>query len=303
MEKRKSKSFFNCLLLLFAGICLTACTSAKALTKKGDRNLVILVIDENNRAVQDYSIELKYGDEVEKALTNDQGICSFRAIENKEYLLDGKKKGFTRLQGVPVSIEKNGELLCFSVSGETCVFEDVLTLYDQKFFKEGLNLLDTLYLIPGSWSFAALCLYKAAGLINLSDRRGALSALEELKKSDDRGDITKALGLPYKVKASIGDDGELLFSASFLNQSEKTIKAFTLVFNVCDEDIVYECREAVAPFSSIQFSFSLNNYFQNQELPVFKAEPEYLYVSRIIYEDESLWMDPFGFEALQEEVL
>ena len=92
-----------------------------------------------------------------------------------------------------------------------------------------------------------------------------------------------------------------------MNQSDKPIKSFTVVFNVCNEDgesvvaqrdnVVYECRQSVPSYSSSDFSFELTDYLQSNVRKLRKATYEYLYVSQIVYEDETIWMDPFGIEV------
>ena len=291
-------------VLSLAGM-LPGCRSSIA--ESGDASLVILVIDENNRAVKDFSVVVENAVLYGNGTTNSQGMCSFTGIAKKEFFISGQKNGFTRLSDIPVKMGKNGEVLCFSVWSEAFVFEKVLSFYEQNKFTEGLNLLSTLSIFPDSWSLAALCLYEAVGLMRTGQNREALKTLEKIKKTENEGKLNNALRLPYKVNGKISKETELTFSGSFVNQSDKPIKSFTVVFNVCNEDgesvvaqkdnVVYECRQSVPSYSSSDFSFELTDYLQSNVRKLRKATYEYLYVSQIVYEDETIWMDPFGIEV------
>ena len=303
MKKKENRKIFGIAVsFLFITLFAAGCRSTKAISNKGDSSLVILVIDENNRAVKDFSLVLENKKRCGKGTTNAQGMCSFNGIAKKDFLLNGQKSGYTKLSSVPVKMEQNGEVQCFSVLSEAGVFERVLNYYEQGRFVEGLTLLDTLCVFPDSWSFSAMCLYKAVGLIKTDKKREGLIIREQIKKT---------LKLPYELSGKIENEAPLAFSGHFLNQTEKTIQSFTVVFNVCNEDgesivaqkdnVIYECKHKVQPLSSCDFSFYLTDYLQDEALPVKKASYEYLYVSQITCEDGTIWLDPFGLEALQEE--
>ncbi|MBO4532674.1 MAG: hypothetical protein J5726_03145 [Treponema sp.] len=292
------KSFFVAAGFLLITLFATGCRSTRAISNRGDSSIVILVIDENNRAVKDFSVVLENSKHCGNGATNTQGMCSFNGIAKKEYLLSGQKNGYTKLSSIPVKLEHMGDVQCFSVLSEDCVFKKVLTLYEQGQFTQGLSLLETLCVIPGSWSYEAMCLYEAVGLIKTNKKREGVITLEKIKTS---------LKLPYEVNGLITDDKEPGFSGRFTNQTEKAIKSFTVVFNVCNKDgeavvaqrdnVVYECKDNVQPLAACDFSFGLTEYLQEDSRKAKKLKYEYLYVSQIVYQDGTIWMDPFGLEV------
>lgn len=92
------------------------------------------------------------------------------------------------------------------------------------------------------------------------------------------------------------------FDFNFINKSEKNIKSFTVVFYIFDEDgnppalgrnnIVITINSEVLSKESYESYVSLDSFFY--EIPEEPYEVDYLYVSKIVYEDDSVWTDPFG---------
>lgn len=88
----------------------------------------------------------------------------------------------------------------------------------------------------------------------------------------------------------------------FLNKIEKKIEEFTVVFYLFDEDgepisegksnIVLNVNREIGDNQAYFDCLSLDKYFN--EKPDFYTSIDYLYVSRIVYEDGSVWQDPFG---------
>lgn len=92
------------------------------------------------------------------------------------------------------------------------------------------------------------------------------------------------------------------FDFNFINKSEKNIKSFTVVFYVFDEDgnppalgrnnIVITINSEVLSQESYENCVSLDSFLY--EIPEEPYEVDYLYVSKIVYEDDYVWSDPFG---------
>lgn len=88
----------------------------------------------------------------------------------------------------------------------------------------------------------------------------------------------------------------------FLNKTEKKINEFTVVFYLFDEDgepisegksnIVLNINREIEENQTFFDCISLDKYFNYK--PDSNCLIDYLYVSRIVYEDGSLWNDPFG---------
>ena len=93
----------------------------------------------------------------------------------------------------------------------------------------------------------------------------------------------------------------------FYNLSVKDVKEISVVFFLFDKDgePAYECSNRITleietridAGDSFKKCLSLDR-FMNQ-FPEEKLYVDYLYVSRIEYEDGSLWEDPFGLTAFK----
>lgn len=292
------------ILVLVLTFFMTGCQSIKPVNEKGAPSLVVLIIDENNQAVEDYSIVLKGVIRSGSFRTNAQGMCSFTGVKKKSYRLNGQKNGYTSLVNIPLELDKNDNVLCFSVTSEKSVFENALMLYNQNLFIDGLDLLNTLYVKPDSWSAVALGLYKTVGLLKTN------------QKEEAQNQITQARKILYTVDGKISEENnQFFFEGEFINHTELEVSAFTVVFSICDSDgeavagrtnnIVHKIEKKVLPFSQCDFSIPLNEYFIDDQITQAvtgkqKAlNQEYLYVSQILYTDESMWLDPFGLEFLK----
>ena len=92
----------------------------------------------------------------------------------------------------------------------------------------------------------------------------------------------------------------------FFNKESKPVTEFTIVFTLFDQDgepisigrssIVATIRKTVDPLTSFNCCLSLD---QNLcEVPEEPYTVDYLYVSRIVYEDGSQWTDAFGLSVM-----
>lgn len=116
--------------------------------------------------------------------------------------------------------------------------------------------------------------------------------------------------IPYLIKGEMVVDSSSKYEAAgfdfnFINKSEKNIKSFTVVFYIFDEDgnppalgrnnIVITINSEVLSQESYESCVSLDSFLY--EIPEEPYEVDYLYVSKIVYEDDSVWSDPFGLCA------
>lgn len=92
----------------------------------------------------------------------------------------------------------------------------------------------------------------------------------------------------------------------FFNKENKPVTEFTIVFSLFDQDgeplsmgrstIVASVKKIIEPFTSFNCCLSLD---QNLcEVPEEPYVVDYLYVSRIVYEDGSQWNDAFGVNIM-----
>ncbi len=92
-----------------------------------------------------------------------------------------------------------------------------------------------------------------------------------------------------------------------VNKSEKEIKNISIVFFLFDKDgePAYECRSKIAvevdkdiaAQESSTFCISLDKFMN--AIPQDLLLVDYLYVSKIEYEDGSRWEDPYGLVAFK----
>ena len=92
-----------------------------------------------------------------------------------------------------------------------------------------------------------------------------------------------------------------------VNKSSKDIKSFTIVFFLFDQDgePAYECRSKISveiekyvdAGESISFCMSLDRFLNS--IPSEPLIVDYLYLSKIEYEDGSTWEDPYGLVAFK----
>ena len=90
------------------------------------------------------------------------------------------------------------------------------------------------------------------------------------------------------------------------NRSDKAVLSCTVVFYVYDENgespftgtnsITADCCQYIDPQKEACVSVSLDGFLS--ETPAEPYQYDYLYISRIVYEDGSVWEDPYGVYAL-----
>lgn len=113
--------------------------------------------------------------------------------------------------------------------------------------------------------------------------------------------------VPYIVKAETTMENSEIYenmglNLYFYNNSEKKVEKFSLVFFLFDEDgeipsgargnIMLSVESSIDPHESIEDCISLDKYVY-----VVPEEPfnvDYVYISKIQYDDGSVWNDPMG---------
>lgn len=91
----------------------------------------------------------------------------------------------------------------------------------------------------------------------------------------------------------------------FMNKSDSDVTEMTLVFFLFDKDgepvsggksnIVMTVKENVPANTSLRCSLCLDKYFSIVPDEVYTVD--YFYISKIVYDDGSVWSDPFGMCA------
>jgi len=90
----------------------------------------------------------------------------------------------------------------------------------------------------------------------------------------------------------------------FFNKSKKNVKNFTIVFFLFDDgepisngrsNFVFSVSKNIDAGQSLETCISLDSYFS--EIPEYPYEVDYLYISKVEYEDGTIWTDPLGLHA------
>nr|WP_180485113.1 hypothetical protein [Treponema socranskii] len=116
---------------------------------------------------------------------------------------------------------------------------------------------------------------------------------------------------PYRIQGevSVGADAELYeygyIALTFFNASKRTIRKFFAVVFLSGSDemisfsnenpIVFEYDENIAPRTAVRAEFGLDDYIS--EVPDEAYQIDFLYVSKIEYDDGGVWEDPYGVYA------
>lgn len=114
--------------------------------------------------------------------------------------------------------------------------------------------------------------------------------------------------IPYIIRGSIEMNSEIAevcsVELSITNRSDKTIEELTVVFYLFDSqgepvlmeksNVVISIHEAIEPMENLKKEICLDPYFCYAKEDEYTLD--YLYVSRIVYEDGTVWEDPFGME-------
>ena len=119
-----------------------------------------------------------------------------------------------------------------------------------------------------------------------------------------------AAPVPYSITGNILqlstiENEKYFISGTFQNSSQKDISSFTMVFYVFDEDgasplyarnnVVMKIDARIPADTKYDFTLNIDKYFYENSDGDY--ESEYLYVSKIAYDDGSEWSDPLGLEV------
>lgn len=142
--------------------------------------------------------------------------------------------------------------------------------------------------------------FRISLLILLTSCSSGFSATAFEKKSIPYGISAKMVIEPSNVYEIAGVD------FTFLNKADKGVKAFTLMFFMYDEDgdppgignngVSLEILVDIEKGAREDDIVSLDQFLY--EIPDIPYQLDYVYVSRIVYDDGSEWRDPFGMYAV-----
>ena len=119
--------------------------------------------------------------------------------------------------------------------------------------------------------------------------------------------------IPYSVSADFvmeenSDDYKICGAdILFYNNSDITVKEFVIAFYLFDSEgepaqscsslLTFDIEKEIEGGELFKFCLSLDSYMT--VIPQELLEIDYLYVSKIIYDDGSVWEDPYGLVAFK----
>lgn len=118
---------------------------------------------------------------------------------------------------------------------------------------------------------------------------------------------------PYRIKGEVSVGTDTAFYEytgivlTFYNTSRRTVRKFFVVVFLSGSDemisfsnenrIVFECDENVAPRTAVRTEFGLDDYISEMQDETYHID--FLYVSKIEYDDGGVWEDPYGVHAVR----
>lgn len=175
-----------CLAFIGMVLLLSSCKTTRNFNDK--TNLTVFIVDENDRAVEDYEIIISAETTIRKPLTlscmtNKTGLCIFNNINLNEYNLYGQKTGYSKIKTEVINLSSCGELLCYRVCSADYTLNDAENLYKKEKYQKALELLDDLCTDNDSLLQSIVCFYKAYGYAKQNQKEKAgleLSTIAEL---------------------------------------------------------------------------------------------------------------------------
>ena len=150
----------------------------------GTAKLVVLIVDETGKGVNNCSITLSNFNKSENGVTNASGMCVFNNVPAGEYSLLGCKTGYTKLKPAAFCFNDKSDVFCFEILSSEYVFDYSEQLFLEEKYTNAIELLDEIYCDKKSSVNATVCLYKAYGFTLQENRNSALAELKKMKKAD-----------------------------------------------------------------------------------------------------------------------
>ena len=170
------KGFF--IVLIFAAVTFAACKSTKGF--EGNANLTIMIVDENDRAVDDFEISLYRSKKVvpdfeSSVSTNKNGLCVFNNIPAGQYVFQGQKNEYTKITFAQFDFNTRSDLYCFRVFSADYVLEQSEQLFKKGEHQKALELLEKLCTQEGTLLQSTVSFYKACcyALLNQKEKAGS----------------------------------------------------------------------------------------------------------------------------------
>lgn len=185
--KRKKELRQMLAILMFVNV-LASCATLRNNSASAD--LTILILDENDKALTDYEIFLQPEKSVKEkdrssAFTNKSGFGLFYQLPLGQYIITGKKEGYTAIEEGPLLYKEETDLFCYRVYSASFILLQAEELYKKEQYQKALDLLQRLY--PGSNAGLqkTLLFYKAYAYAKLKQKEKAESQVREIAELKD----------------------------------------------------------------------------------------------------------------------
>ena len=181
-----TKGFF--IVMIFAVVAFAACKSTKGF--EGNANLTILIVDENDRAVDDFEISLyqkkKVIPDFESCVsTNKNGLCVFYNIAGGEYVLKGQKNGYSKIAFGQFDFNNRSDLYCYRVYSADFILEQTEQFYKKSEYQKALELLETICSDDNTLLQNTVSFYKAYGYARLNQKEKAGFELQNIMEHEN----------------------------------------------------------------------------------------------------------------------
>jgi hypothetical protein len=157
-----------------------------------EAKMCCVVLNEKNEPISGcVGILKKNGAVVGKNISDERGYLIFDNVKSGDYGVLIRKEGFEEKEYDKIGFYNRGKINCFQVKSRDCLFDEIELLFKNQKFKEGLEILNSIYIKEKSCIELLVKLYKLYAYVGLGEKKLALKELQGLKR------IEKSLGKSF----------------------------------------------------------------------------------------------------------
>ena len=183
------KYILNILCILMISLSISCSTIPKF---SGEAKMCCVVLNEKNEPISGcVGILKKNGAVVGKNISDERGYLIFDNVKSGDYGVLIRKEGFEEKEYGKIEFYNRGKINCFQVKSRDCLFDEIELLFKNQKFKEGLEILNSIYIKEKSCIELLVKLYKLYAYVGLGEKKLALKELQGLKR------IEKSLGKSF----------------------------------------------------------------------------------------------------------
>lgn len=183
------KYILNILCILMISLSISCSTIPKF---SGEAKMCCVVLNEKNEPISGcVGILKKNGAVIGKNISDERGYLIFDNVKSGDYGVLIRKEGFEEKEYDKIGFYNRGKINCFQVKSKDCLFDEIELLFKNQKFKEGLEILNSIYIKEKSCIELLVKLYKLYAYVGLGEKKLALKELQGLKR------IEKSLGKSF----------------------------------------------------------------------------------------------------------